>query len=124
MASCFGTLSLSARSSPADVLAGYLAVLAGTSSSSICFDSFPAASASGCHETGRYMDWGPTQGVVFALIALSLVFLGAYLVNGTRRWLVATLVITIGFVAVPAAAAMPAVFNDSGSVQLPLFSEL
>jgi hypothetical protein len=67
------------------------------------------------------MDWGPTQVAVFALMALSLLSLGAYLLRGSRRWLLATLVIAAGFVAVPAAAAAPAVFNDSGSVQLPLF---
>lgn len=104
----------------ANVLVGYLAVLAGTGSISICYDSFSAAGDSGCIETARYMDWGPTQVVAFALMALSLLFLGAYLVRGSRRWLVATLVLAAGFVVVPAAAAVPAVFNDSGSVQLPL----
>jgi hypothetical protein len=65
------------------------------------------------------MNWGLTQGV-FAWMALSLLFLGAYLVRGSRRWLVATRVLAAGFVVVPAAAAAPAVFNDSGPVQLPL----
>jgi uncharacterized protein involved in exopolysaccharide biosynthesis len=41
-------------------------------------------------------------------------------VRRSRRWLVATLVIASGFVAVPAAAAAPSVFNESGSVQLPV----
>ena len=107
----------------ANVLIGYLAVLAGSSYGSICYDSFPAVAASGCYETARYMDWGLTQVVVFELMALSLVCLGAYLVRGSRRWLVATLVLAAGFVVVPGAAAAPAVFNDSGSVQLPLFGD-
>jgi hypothetical protein len=69
------------------------------------------------------MDWGLTQIVVFGLMALSLLFLGAYLVRGSRRWLVATLVLAAGFVVVPAAAAAPAVFNDFGSVQLHPFGD-
>jgi hypothetical protein len=69
------------------------------------------------------MDWGLAQVVVFALMALSLLFLGAFLVRGSRRWLVATLVLAAGFVVVPAAAAAPAVFNDSGSVQFPMFGD-
>jgi hypothetical protein len=107
----------------ADVLVGYLAVLAGTSWGSICHASVSAAGASGCHETGRYMDWGLTQVVAFALMALSLFFLGAYLVRRSRPWLVATLVLAAGFVVVPVAAAAPAAFNDSGSVQLPLLGD-
>jgi hypothetical protein len=107
----------------ANVLVGYLAVLAGTMESSICYASVSAADASGCHETGSYIDWGMTQVGAFALMALSLLFLGGYLVRGSRRWLVATLVLAAGFVGVPAAAAAPAVFNDSGSVQLPLFGD-
>jgi hypothetical protein len=107
----------------ANVLIGYLALLAGTSYGSTCYNSFSAAGAIGCYKTARYMDWGLTQVVVFALIALSLLFLGAYLVRGSRRWLVATLVLAAGFVVVPGAAAAPAVFNDSGSVQLPLFGD-
>jgi hypothetical protein len=104
----------------ADALAGYVAVLAGTIYGSICVDSF-SASASGCYDTGRSIDWGPTQLVFFALIALSLIFLGAYLVRGSRRWLVATLVLAAGFVAVPTAMAAAAVFNDSGRIRLSLF---
>jgi hypothetical protein len=107
----------------ANVLVGYLAVLAGTSVGGVCFDSFSAAGDSGCYETERYMDWGLTQVVVSALMALSLIFLGAYLVRGSRRWLVATLVLAAGFVVVPAAAAATAVFNDSGSVQLDLLGD-
>jgi hypothetical protein len=107
----------------ANVLVGYLAVLAGSNWMSICYASISAAGASGCHETARYMDWGLAQVLVFALMALSLLFLGAYLVRGSRRWLVGTLVLAAGFVVVPAAAAAPAVFNDSGSVQLPMFGD-
>jgi uncharacterized protein involved in exopolysaccharide biosynthesis len=44
-------------------------------------------------------------------------------VRGSRRWLVVTLVIATGFVAVPAALVAPAVFNDSGRVRLPLFGD-
>ena len=105
----------------ANVLVGYLAVLAGTSVVMVCYDSFSAAGDSGCHETASSIDWGLTQVAVFALMALSLLFLGAYLVRGSRRWLVATLVLAAGFVVVPGAAAAPAVFNDSGSVQVHLF---
>lgn len=103
----------------ADVLIGYLAVRAGTITSDICFRSSSATIDGGCFETGRYVEWGPTQVVIFALIALSLVFLGLYLVRGSRPWLVATLVLVAGFVGVPAVMAAPAAFNDSGPVQLP-----
>jgi hypothetical protein len=96
-------------------------VLAGTSSGSVCYDSFSAAKASGCFETSRHVDWGLTQVVVFALMVVSSFSLGAYLVRGSRWWLVATLVIATGFLAVPAALTAPAIFNDSGSVQLPVF---
>jgi hypothetical protein len=107
----------------ANLLAGYVAVSAGTMAGSICYASSSVTGASGCFETGSYIDWGLTQAVVFALMALSLLFLGAYLVRGSRRWLVATLVLATGFIAVPAAAAAPAVFNDSGSMQLPWFGD-
>jgi hypothetical protein len=56
----------------ANVLAGYLAVLAGTTIGQVCVDSFSSASGSGCFETGRHIDWGLTQVVVFALMVLSL----------------------------------------------------
>ncbi len=62
------------------------------------------------------MDW-LVQVVMSALIAVSLLCLGAYLVHGSRRWLVATLAMATVFVAVPAATATSSVFNDSGSVQ-------
>ena len=107
----------------ANVLIGYLAVLAGTTDGSICYDSFSAAGASGCVATASSMDWGLTQLVVFALMALSLAFLSLYLLRGSRRWLFATLVLAVGFVVVPGAAAAPAVFNDSGSVQLHLLGD-
>jgi hypothetical protein len=61
--------------------------------------------------------------VVFALMALSLLFLGSYLVRGSRRWLVATLVLAVTFVAVPAALVAPALVNDSGKIQLHLLGD-
>ena len=83
MSFVFGRVVLIGSVTVANILVGYLAVLAGTSIRSVCFDSFSSAGASGCYEADRYMDWGPTQVAVFALMALSLLFLGAYLARVT-----------------------------------------
>ena len=56
-----------------------------------------------------------------ALMAVSLLCIGAYLVHGHGGGWSRTLAMATGFVVVPATTAAPSVFSDSGSVQLPLF---
>ena len=106
----------------ADALIGFLAINAGIGGYSVCYDALEPGSTSGCEDLGTYMDWGSVQAAGFALIATSLLCLGLYLVRGSRRWLALTLALAASFVAVPAAAAAPAIFDDTGPVQvLPLF---
>jgi hypothetical protein len=106
----------------ADTLIGFLTINAGIGSYTVCSDALEPGSTSGCEEIGTYMDWGFIQAAGFALIATSLLCLGLYLVRGSRRWLAVTLALAASFVAVPAAIAAPAVFDDTGPVQvLPLF---
>jgi hypothetical protein len=101
MSFMFSRVVLTGSVIAANVLIGYLAVRAGTTYGGICYDLLSAVGASGCVETSSSIDWGLTQVVVFALMALSLSFLGLYLLRGSRRWLVATLVLAIGFVVLP-----------------------
>ncbi len=102
----------------ADMLIGFLTINAGIGSHLVCFNALEPGTTSGCEEIGTYMDWGVIQAAGFALIATSLLCLGLYLVRGTRRWLAVTLALTASFVAVPAAVAAPAVFDDTGPVQV------
>jgi hypothetical protein len=104
----------------ANGLAGYLAVLAGTGGYELCFDSFTSSGASGCLYASDF-EFGAFQLVVAAAMTASLLCLGAYLLRRLRWCLIATLALSATFVGAPAVLAAPSVFNDSGSVQLPMF---